>query len=559
MPAQTEVVETTRAEWSKDKGLWTLLVLLGMLSPFGWRLTALITLDLFPIHLIVSIYLGYRFGRWYAAIGGLVMTAPWFIWDPMLVPQSLEDLDILDARTLITRQYSWQEVLVAGLLGWVIGYLADRIESFMVGSGLPIAPQVPRRRRSWLERGGKRLTSFFQNWGRKPQRGESTEERPHTLDSLVTNLRSVGTRVNQLAIVPAVLIILNVSVAVHLVEFDRGYLVLHFFPAGLASVLIITIGLITASYVAVLIAFLVWIGSWVAAMGELQPFEFLSRADGVWFQIDGPTAAIGTAILAWLAVKFRRIVRAGEIPPAAKKMLDPCRSERVAPPAANLTAMLPILLLFFVFRFSYFVVSDPPQPDDARLSQSTELRESAGARAIGDDRELEIERIVVTGTVVGGLNDGEIRVYVEPWILIFTALVLLGSILDPRGVSNRFIALFALFMFIDFELYLAGWIRVSSYRPGVSEFLLLALAPFVGRYLDLRQLAVCRLLVAGGWLLTLLFSIYLHGTLDVASVRIQQWILPSLIIQVGLIETLSRLLHYLASLGTSVPAGSSTP
>jgi len=135
------------------------------------------------------------------------------------------------------------------------------------------------------------------------------------------------------------------------------------------------------------------------------------------------------------------------------------------------------------------------------------------------------------------------HILLQPWTLIFCALVYLGSVFDARGVSNRFIAFFGVLVFVRFGFMLGDTASLDSYTPGAADFLLLAAAPFLGRYLDLSQLRVCRALLAGGWFLSVLFHIYVQGSIDAGVVTISKLILLSLIIQAGIIELLARLLR----------------
>jgi hypothetical protein len=115
-------------------------------------------------------------------------------------------------------------------------------------------------------------------------------------------------------------------------------------------------------------------------------------------------------------------------------------------------------------------------------------------------------------------------------------------VFDARGVSNRFIAFFGVLLFFRFYFDWGESVWVSTYMPGAGEFVLLALAPFLGRYLDLGQLGVCRTVLACGWLLSALFKVYVHGSIDAGVLAISQSTFASLIMQAGLIELLARLL-----------------
>ncbi len=528
-------IEKTRAEWTKDKGLWTLLVGVGMLSPFTWNLTDLFSPGFYPLYLILAIYLGYRMGRWYGALGGLAMVAPWVYWSPSEVIRVLNDADLLE-DLLSAQDLSFQQMIIAGLLGWLSGFLSDVVEDLINrNSHLYIAVYFPRRRGAWVERGGKKLATLFQNWSKKEDANDSQDEKKYTLDSFVTNLRSLATRVNQLAIVPAVLSVLNLYVVVLLLELDDVFLDLNLIPAGLSALLIVTLGYITASYIAVLIALLVWVGSWVGSLSELPIYELIEEfADDYQFDIDHFSAAIGVAILTWIAVRVSRLQRREGLTDPLLHMLKPYRRPVNTVPAASLSTLLPVFLLFFVVSVAI------PLPTGSGQDEATESAFYTEER-LGDANANE--RAVLERRLKEADEKRSISIELVPWTMIFFYLVYLGAISDARGVSNRFISLFAVFLFFQLTVYFSDTLYFTSYRPGVFDFLLLALAPFAGRYLDLRQLKVCRATLAGGWLLSLFLSIYVYGSIDAAMISIHGADLLSLAAQAILIELLARLLH----------------
>lgn len=508
-----------------------------MLSPFSIELTDIISLDAYPIHVILAIYLGYRMGRWYGAAAGIAMLAPWLIWSTEAFIEAVENVDLLEELYLSDRSVTVDATLVGAAFGWAAGFVSDFVENALIEKEIFLASYFPRRRTSLLAFSGQKLQLLFKNWGGNKDDNSDSAKPKHTLDSMVTNIRSLGMRINQLAVVPTVLITLNVLVVIELYDSDSSFLQLNLIPFGLSALLLIIIGYITASRIAVFISFLVWFGSLIAIASEFGLFGFYYD---VAMDFDIPISAfssvVGVSILVWISARLGRIHRSGELRESLLQAITPYRRDSYSPPAASLTALMPILFLFIACSITFeFGALEPVVAD-------TQIEAPLGEIVNGPEDESitnELDEIIIE---LKPSSSSYIFVGFQPWTLIFSALVFLGSRYDARGISNRFVVAFVPLMFIHFGFWIGESVTLTAYVPTVGDFLMLAIAPFLGKYFDLSQLRVCRFLLASGWLLSSMLNVYIFGYIDSGIVSVSDAISISLILQLVFIELLARLL-----------------
>lgn len=121
----------------RDWGLWLLLLVAAAACHLAWQLTDRVGFDLRPVAFLITLYAGYKFGRWPGAALGLLSTLALLAWaflgdEPPSVEQTLlGPLDRYPGSGLALNAFSIQDALIAGAAGLLGGWIFDRAERFL--------------------------------------------------------------------------------------------------------------------------------------------------------------------------------------------------------------------------------------------------------------------------------------------------------------------------------------------------------------------------------------------------------------------------------------------
>lgn len=280
------------------------IVALAIATPFVWLLTPLLDVSLYPLPYILVAYLGYKTGRWSGLAAGALATLPWtlyavaggrpFFWSGLLWGGDRLELAPFEELPYITVDaFGIQHVVLACLVGFVSGWLFDRLDGALSAHGLGLEALIDEQpRRSVLVAAVDRLRLWL-----GPRAVGSSEE---------------GARRRRLAIgliAPGflvALVLLNVTFVV-----DREPFEVRVPPLLLPSVLVLVLAFLAGSRLAILTAVVVWAGSialLVFAIDLPPPFE------GSWplFSIHAIAQVVGLSILAWWVGKVGEVLRDDE-------------------------------------------------------------------------------------------------------------------------------------------------------------------------------------------------------------------------------------------------------
>lgn len=491
--------EKAFATQRRDYALFILLVLVGALGP--WEVSD--TIDLAPLHLLVAIYLGYRMGRWFGAVGGLVMLSVAYLSNHVEVLY-----DFLENEIDGVYEASFQELVFAGILGWLSGWLIDWLERRLAAADIRIADHLLRDRApilgSWYGRLQKSLVE------------SSTSKDGEPLAAwLQPKLLSYGRRAKWIVAVPLILILLNLNILVILDDLPWGWIAVEFPPLWTAASLLVLMAFITGNRQVIGLALLMWLAGviiLIALTGEIT--EWWIDSAQVGFAILQPAQIVGLIILIWLAARIGKAWQRPEIRTFIGQLLAP----HLRPPGVRPPATLTLFLIAIPFCIS------------VNFSVSFDFLSIAAAAQIA---EISVDRPYMWDNVLW-----------QPFLALFTCLLFLGWFRDATGVSNR--ALFLLLILALLGAEFSGWeVQFALLHLSATQVLLLVAAPKIGERLDLTRLATCRLAIFGFFVATSLTSIYFGGTMP-TDVTIPNQLLLSLAFQLALAEILSRILHRLA-------------
>lgn len=141
---------------SADWGLYGLLVVIGVACHLNWAVTERIQVDLHPLPWMLAVYVGYKMGRWSGFAAGGLSVLPWTVY-AALTDRRLSWRDLVlgggqlepfaEHRYLTVRMFSLQEAAVAGLLGFLGGWVFDLFERRLNAAGWALDDLLPQGRR----------------------------------------------------------------------------------------------------------------------------------------------------------------------------------------------------------------------------------------------------------------------------------------------------------------------------------------------------------------------------------------------------------------------------
>ena len=490
-PAEPTAPSSAHTVWCRDYALFIVIASIGVLGPF--QLSD--TIALWPLHWLAVIYLGYRMGPWFGAAAGILTQIPWYA-----------DLD-LDEFLPSSYEASFEDILLAALIGWLAGWLFGRLDRWLAGGGIELAKYLRGSRVSFLAVPYRALGRAL---GDKPDDGKVVS----LSDWLLPKLHGLGRGTNSMVVLPLALVALNLHFLDTWIEIPWGWIYFSLLPTASVAVVLVAAAFVTGSRRFVALAFVVWVLSLIAGLSaESEGNDFLS------FSIMAPANGAGLMIITWVAAKAGEIWKIPEERARLAELCKPFLRPTMDTPGATLTLILIVLPFCFSLDF---------QIDGSLFG--------GGAMA-----QVEIEDIVVTASRRFRGFSGDLW---HPLIPLFAVLLVLGSRRDPLGVSNRAIVLLLFLSLVHIDFSELG-LEISTMSLTAPPFVLLALAPLVGSRLDLERLIVCRSAIYGILLASTLTGIYIGGGL-----RVDVWWPDSMIvswaIQIALVEVIAAVVRWQA-------------
>lgn len=339
------------------RGNWTFvtsLVLISMFCHSTWPIYDRLTVSLFPISLIITIYLGYKAGPWVGLFSGFISGLPatimaWNLdrvqtWQLYIHARTRSGLDgdiweYLDA-------FSLEALIIITAIGFLSGYLVEKFEAFLNKNDLSFDYLFPSSgRKSILVFIVSKIGRWVKPWRNSKeyleQVGGSINDEAQPVDSPRGMNRAMHKAMKNAIFMKAALlsVFLNV-VFVFGFEGFRFYL----FPYYTSVFLVIVVAFFTSSKAGVLLAFVVYA---VANFLWFEPdilnfYELNTRGKP---SILSPSQFVGLSILAWWGGKFGEMYRDDEKRDKVSVVWKSyCCHDRLKEPPSDLIVVLLILL-----------------------------------------------------------------------------------------------------------------------------------------------------------------------------------------------------------------------
>ena len=106
-----------------------LFLIVGVLSHISLLLTDTVVLSLYPIPLMITVYLGYKLGRWTGLVAGISISSIATLFANWI--ELLFDRLSLSSYGLEFFGSSIEYIILAGALGWLSGFLFDCLDKVL--------------------------------------------------------------------------------------------------------------------------------------------------------------------------------------------------------------------------------------------------------------------------------------------------------------------------------------------------------------------------------------------------------------------------------------------
>jgi hypothetical protein len=435
-----------------------LLLVIACACHFTLQVTEQYNVPLSGLSLILTVYLGYKGGRWLGFAAGVATTAPWTIraifvlrgadrwarllWGDLRYP-------LLPGVPLRVEGVSLQFLIQAALLGWFAGWGFNWMESKLSEHQLSLGYLFPGIKQPPP---GKPLLQVFygslERWMLSIV-GEGDSDTRELAGETPRRRKPLLLTAPKLLVLP-LLIFLVVCNALIWVSFRFPDLQIAFPPGYLGAVLVLAFSFIAGSTRGIWMGLAVWYISLVQSFApSFLSSLFSSDLEGVHIRsqvsIESVPQAVGLAILAWWAGKAGEVFRDQEKRRRLGALWTSCKNALPARPR-------PSFLIFPVFA------------------------------------------ILTLGI---GFSVGSFYLTYHPYVVLFLAGSLFGYYRDPVAVSNRVLVLF---------LLIATVVQYYSPFPGLTllmtpddfyALVLVSVTPLVVGRLELSRSSNCRAAALG--------------------------------------------------------------
>jgi hypothetical protein len=393
---------------------------------YAFRLTA--------VALMLSMYLGFKAGKWVGLAAGVLTTAPWMIgagfalrerpdlWPQLLGGSPWYSLEFF--RALHIEGISFQFLVQAAVLGSLGGWGFARIQRKLSDHLLVLSDLVPARV-------AKPLIQTLYRFVERFVRPKSQDPEPK---------RETGRQWLLTLPLVAMLVLSNIMLS------SNGQLAVRFPAKYLGAVALLGCSFAAGGTNGVWLTFLVWILSLVRAI--LYPLslpigEDTQLSDGI--SIQTPAQAIGLAILAWWIGQFGDISRDKE----KRRRLSGLWNAMTRPTAVK-THPSPLIVPALVLL-------------------------SVGLQVVS----------------------GRFEFSYHPYVPLFLLASSSGYYFDHVAVSNRLFLLFALTTTVVTSILISPGILLELLPSDFYDLVALSVIPLLVSRLDLTHISNCRIATAG--------------------------------------------------------------
>ena len=188
-----------------------LFLIVGVFSHINIVLTDTVELSLYPIPLMITVYLGYKLGRWTGLVAGISISSIATLFVLFKERMQIDWIELLfDGASLSSYGLEFfgspiEFIILAGALGWLSGFLFDCLDNVLAKEGLCIDKLIPQRRRSillqTLQCFNKRFAFLHSN---KPQ------------DKSENDQKSTRRRLRKMLIHPAAIVLAFLNISLYL-------------------------------------------------------------------------------------------------------------------------------------------------------------------------------------------------------------------------------------------------------------------------------------------------------------------------------------------------------
>jgi len=464
------------------QGSWTFIIGLITIAAACHSFVVLydreVKVSLFPIAIIITIYLGYKAGRWIGLFAGFVsgLPATLLAWNLKPVdhwmfylhsrPREVFDHDI----GAILTAFSLESLLFTAVAGFLAGYLVDKFELFLKEHQLSLDYLFPvRDKKSILGRIFIRIELWMKPWRKSRDILEQIDNVNHETTTSETQPLKLQKAMRQALIKTIFLQVIILAVILNFVvrqEFGdyQLKLSLYLFPYYGSALLIITVAFFTSSRNGIVLSTFVF---FVANIILFDPniLDLDIRSMGATVAIVTSGQYIGLMIFSWWAGKLGEVYRNKQ---KWQKVIDIWNSYTIIKSNARPPSDL-FFVLIIIFSFALWV-------------------------------DLPIDYVKVT---------------YHPYFTILAIASLYAFYRDNLLVSNRLFIFLLILCVIKLRFFLSmGESSGLNLTMGINDLaiaFLITIFVFIAGKLDLTKKSVCRLIIYGFMLSLLLVDVYLRN------------------------------------------------
>ncbi len=467
-----------------------------------------IPLRLYSVALMIAIYLGYKGGKWLGFWAGLISNIPATLSLVILGYTQNEPSEFYSIYEWRWVGYGFRELIFISVLGFVSGYLFDKLDDILSKQGLSLDDllPLPQHERKWyLELPLQVLRRWMQPWHTAPSPATDADEttadtgsttadvaEPVTempsmrriaalgAEQAVRRAEKIAQRTKQVARpIKRIIIFVLAVIAVLILNLKIEGTPLQLFPESAFTVLILALAFVTSSRMGVLLAFSTW------GLGLILTPDMLDMLEDIFSEsfdemiefpfvliIPKPVSVIGLSILAWWAGKLGAVYRDEEKRTRVAAVWHTYATVSARKPAPPDVIFVVLLLLGFALSLTI------------------------------------VERFHLS---------------YRPHLALCVAVCLLAHRYDPQAVSNWILISTGIFSLVSIRMTLplldftgGQVLSIPHLKAHYTIYGAIALAGFtrLAGSLDLRQKMHCRFLVYG-FIITLVLSFIYTNNRDI--------------------------------------------